>query len=86
MSRPVKRSFSINGHSTSISLEAAFWDALKEAALREDVSLSQLIARIDEGRQSGEQSGGLSGAVRIWILNYYRLKSAEKSYDGGNRD
>ena len=32
MSRPVKRSFTIAGHRTSISLEAAFWDALKAAA------------------------------------------------------
>ncbi|MBA4174102.1 MAG: aryl-sulfate sulfotransferase, partial [Hyphomicrobium sp.] len=33
--RPVKRSFSIKGHRTSISLEAPFWDALKDAATAE---------------------------------------------------
>ena len=82
MSRPVKRSFSINGHNTSISLEAPFWDALKDAASRENVSLAELVARIDAGRQSG----GLSGAVRIWILNYFRQSRAGTSYDGGNRD
>jgi predicted DNA-binding ribbon-helix-helix protein len=82
MSRPVKRSFSINGHHTSISLEAPFWDALKDAAAQEKVSLSELVARIDASRQSG----GLSGAVRIWILNYFRQVNAQTSYDGGNRD
>jgi predicted DNA-binding ribbon-helix-helix protein len=82
MTRPVKRSFSIRGHRTSISLEAAFWDALREAALREDVSLAALVARIDEGRGSA----GLSSAVRIWILDYFRQASAAENYDGGNRD
>jgi predicted DNA-binding ribbon-helix-helix protein len=82
MSRPVKRSFSLQGHRTSISLEAPFWDALKDAATREGISLAALVARIDESRNGA----GLSGAVRIWILDYYRRKAAVESYDGGNRD
>jgi predicted DNA-binding ribbon-helix-helix protein len=82
MSRPVKRSFSIRGHRTSISLEAAFWDALREAAVREGIPLAALVAKIDEGRGSA----GLSSAVRIWILGYFREASAAESYDGGNRD
>lgn len=68
MSRPVKRSFTIGGHRTSISLEAPFWDALKAAAAHEQVPLSNLIARIDADRRGG----GLSSAVRIWLLGYYR--------------
>ena len=68
MSRPVKRSFTIGGHRTSISLEAPFWDALKAAAADERVSLSELIGRIDTERGGS----GLSGAVRIWLLAYYR--------------
>lgn len=68
MSRPVKRSFTIGGHRTSISLEAPFWDALKSAAVRERVSLSELIGRIDTERGDS----GLSSAVRIWLLAYYR--------------
>lgn len=82
MSRPVKRSFSIRGHQTSISLEAPFWDALKEAADREDLSLAALVTRIDEGRGAS----GLSSAVRVFILDYFRKSSAAQSYDGGNRD
>jgi predicted DNA-binding ribbon-helix-helix protein len=68
MSRPVKRSFTIGGHRTSISLEAPFWDALKAAAANERMPLSNLIARIDAER--GES--GLSSAVRVWLLAYYR--------------
>ena len=70
MSRPVKRSFTIAGHRTSISLEGPFWDALKELAASERVPVAQLIARID-GERSG---GGLSGSVRVWILQHYRGK------------
>ncbi len=80
--RPVKRSFSIRGHRTSISLEAPFWDALKEAAQREGLSLAALVARIDEERGGA----GLSGAVRIWILRHARRLGERQSYDGGNRD
>jgi predicted DNA-binding ribbon-helix-helix protein len=69
--RPVKRSFTIAGHSTSISLEARFWDALKEAAHAEGTSIAALVERID--RQRG--SAGLSSAVRVWLLDYYRSRA-----------
>jgi len=68
MSRPVKRSFTIGGHRTSISLEAPFWDALKAAARQERIPLSNLIRQIDVERGDS----GLSSAVRIWLLAYYR--------------
>ncbi len=68
MSRPVKRSFTIGGHRTSISLEAPFWEALKAVSAEEKVPVSRLIARIDAERGTG----GLSSAVRVWLLAYYR--------------
>lgn len=77
MSRPVKRSFTIAGHRTSISLEASFWDALKALASEERVPLAQLISRIDGQRAHG----GLSSAVRVWILNHYRGRAG-----GAGRD
>jgi predicted DNA-binding ribbon-helix-helix protein len=80
--RPVKRSFAIRGHRTSVSLEEPFWQALKEAAARERLSLAGLIARIDERRGPA----GLSSAVRVWILEYVRNGAAVVTYDGGNRD
>lgn len=72
MSRPLKRSFAIKGHRTSISLEAPFWAALKEAAEEEASSLAALIEMIDT--QRGDTSG-LSTAVRIWLLERYRSKA-----------
>jgi predicted DNA-binding ribbon-helix-helix protein len=73
MPRPVKRSFTIGGHRTSISLEAPFWDALRDIAKREKQSLAQLVQSIDVQRND---DGGLSSSVRIWILNYFRRDSA----------
>ena len=69
--RPVKRSFSIKGHRTSISLESAFWDELKAAAHEDGRPLAQLIAEIDEGRGGA----GLSSAVRVWLLNRLKAKA-----------
>ncbi len=72
MSRPLKRSFSIRGHRTSVSLEAPFWEALREAARRADVSVAALVARIDAERGQG----GLSSAIRIWLLEDARRSAA----------
>lgn len=73
MSRPVKRSFNIAGHRTSISLEAPFWAALKDAAARERIPVVQLVARIDGDRGDAN----LSSAVRVWLLSYYRSQTSE---------
>jgi predicted DNA-binding ribbon-helix-helix protein len=66
--RPAKRSFTIGGHRTSISLETAFWDALKASADEEGVPVSRLIAQIDAARSGC----GLSSAIRVWLLARYR--------------
>lgn len=58
-----KRSVMIAGHSTSVSLEADFWDALKLIADRRNQSLNQLIAEIDS-----ERLGNLSSAIRVFVL------------------
>jgi predicted DNA-binding ribbon-helix-helix protein len=68
MTRPRKRSFTIKGHRTSISLEAAFWEALQTAAAREQTTLAALVAAIDAERGAA----GLSSAVRVWVLDYFR--------------
>jgi predicted DNA-binding ribbon-helix-helix protein len=69
--RPLKRSFAIKGHRTSISMEAPFWEALQQAAALESSTLSGLIASIDATRGDA----GLSSAVRVWILDYFRKRS-----------
>ena len=63
--RPQKRSFSIKGHRTSISLEAPFWDALRQLADRRALSLAALVGEIDAAR-TGDV--GLSTAVRLYVL------------------
>jgi predicted DNA-binding ribbon-helix-helix protein len=70
MSRPVKRSFKIGGHPTSISLEQPFWDALKDVAASDKQPVSALISQIDAGRGAS----GLSSAVRVWLLAHYRAR------------
>ncbi len=73
MTRPVKRSFSIKGHRTSISLEAPFWEALRQAAAEEHTSLAALVAAIDAKRGQS----GLSSAVRVWVLDYVRRNATQ---------
>lgn len=68
--RPVKRSFQIRGHRTSLSLEEPFWRALKDIAAERDIPLAQLVAEIDSARDA--MASGLSGAVRIYVLEHYR--------------
>jgi predicted DNA-binding ribbon-helix-helix protein len=71
MSRPLKRSFKIDGHRTSISLEEPFWEALKDVAVAERQPVSRLISRIDAARGAS----GLSSAVRLWLLAHYRARA-----------
>ncbi len=47
-----KRSVSLHGHKTSVSLENAFWRVLEQAALAQNISLSQLIKQVDENRKA----------------------------------
>lgn len=72
MSGPVKRSIMIAGHSTSISLEPPFWDALKEAAAAEGLPLSALVARIDAERIEGDVPANLASALRVWLFERAR--------------
>ena len=67
-----KRSLDIAGHRTSVSLEDAFWSALREIAVAEGLSLASLIARIDAARQ-GEN---LSSAIRVYVLETVRQTGA----------
>ncbi|MBB4039317.1 putative DNA-binding ribbon-helix-helix protein [Microvirga flocculans] len=60
----VKRSVSIAGHRTSISLEEPFWAGLREIAERDKLSVQALIGCIDAER--GEQN--LSSAIRVFVL------------------
>lgn len=62
-----KRSVTIAGHGTSVSLENAFWDALKDLADARGLSLNALITEIDK-----ERTGNLSSAIRVFVLEHLR--------------
>lgn len=65
---PVKRSVTIAGHQTAISLEPIFWDALRIEARSAGLPLNALIARIDVQRLAAPEPPGLAGAVRCWLF------------------
>ena len=67
----VKRSIVIAGHKTSVSLEDAFWQALKDIAIARNLTLSDLVASIDTDRRHGN----LSSAIRLFVLDHYRTLS-----------
>src|SRR6202789_2612549 len=68
----IKRSIVIAGHKTSISLEDAFWKALKDIAIARHATLSDLVASIDHERQHGN----LSSAIRLFVLDHYQAKTS----------
>ena len=66
---PRKRSVTIAGHETSVSLEPVFWDALEAAAEAEALPLNALIARIDVERLDAAGKGpNLTSALRQWLM------------------
>ena len=66
-----KRSVSIRGHRTSLSLEDGFWEELARIAELRGTSVARLIAEIDNSR-----SGGLSSAIRLFVLDTLRQEVA----------
>lgn len=68
-SGPVKRSVTIAGHQTSISLEPLFWQALEQAAAAAGLPLSALIGRIDAARISADNPPNLASAIRCWLMD-----------------
>lgn len=65
MTKDLKRSLTIAGHRTSISLEPEFWAALNAAASAHNKTIPAIVSEIDQHR--GQRN--LSSAIRVWILN-----------------
>lgn len=65
-----KRSVVIAGHRTSVSLENAFWNALKTIATARELTVNQMVTEIDSHR-----SGNLSSAIRLFVLDSYRQRN-----------
>ncbi|MES2288797.1 MAG: ribbon-helix-helix domain-containing protein [Pseudomonadota bacterium] len=65
---PVKRSITIAGHETALTLEPIFWDALARAAAAANLPLNALVARIDAERIALPSPPNLASAVRQWLF------------------
>jgi predicted DNA-binding ribbon-helix-helix protein len=78
----VKRSIVVAGHKTSVSLEDAFWNGLKEIAGRRHMTLSDLVGAIDSQRQHGN----LSSALRLFVLDFYRTQLSDLHKQQGEND
>ena len=66
-----KRSVTVKGHRTSVTLEQVFWESLKEIADARNQSINAIIAEID-----GAAPNNLSSAIRIFVLENYKRKAA----------
>jgi predicted DNA-binding ribbon-helix-helix protein len=71
-SSPVKRSITIAGHPTSVSLEPVFWAALEDAAREAELPLSALVARVDAERIAAPHPSNLASAIRVWLFQRAR--------------
>ena len=69
----VKRSIVVAGHKTSVTLEDAFWNGMKEIASGRNIALSDLVTAVDSERQQGN----LSSAIRLFVLDFYRSQLAD---------
>ena len=67
--RPAKRSLTLRGHRTSVSLENEFWQAFRDIARSESRAINDLAAEIDEARTPDT---GLATAIRLHVLRHYR--------------
>jgi predicted DNA-binding ribbon-helix-helix protein len=67
----VKRSIVVAGHKTSVSLEEAFWNGMKEISSLRNMTLSELVGEIDNNRQQGN----LSSAIRLFVLDYFKSRA-----------
>ena len=68
----VKRSVTFGGRKTSVSLEDAFWKALREIARRRSLNVSELVEIINADRKQGN----LSSAIRLFVLEFYKERVA----------
>ena len=65
----VKQSVNIKGRRSSVSLEGAFWNALKEIAVAQNITAAALVSKIDSERDATN----LSSAIRVYVVEHYRL-------------
>ena len=74
---PVKRSITIAGHQTSITLEPLFLRLLRTAAEKQGLPVNALVAQIDVQRLDADEPPGLATAIRLWLTHDLLGKSAQ---------
>ena len=67
----VKLSIEVEVQKTSVSLEEAFWNGMKEISGLRNITLAELVGEIDSNRQQGN----LSSAIRLFVLDYFRTRA-----------
>ena len=67
--RPIKHSLTLQGHRTSVTLEAEFWQAFRSIAQEKGIALNALAAQVDAGRAP---ETGLASAIRVYVLRHYQ--------------
>ena len=72
-----KRSVTIAGHATSVTLEEEFWQALKDIAAARGLSVNALIAEIDDNSE-----GNLSSSIRVYVLEWHKEAKAAQRVRG----
>jgi predicted DNA-binding ribbon-helix-helix protein len=66
----IKRSVKIDGRTTSVSLEDAFWSALKEIARGRSMTLAELVTSINTKREQPNLSSG----IRVFVLDHFHIR------------
>lgn len=72
--RPAKRSLTLRGHRTSVSLEDDFWRAFRDIAEEKSLAINELASQIDAER---DMETGLATAIRLYVLRYYKQKTSD---------
>jgi predicted DNA-binding ribbon-helix-helix protein len=71
-SHVAKRSVNVAGRKTSVSLEEAFWESMKEISRTRRLAVSDLVDEINSNRHEGN----LSSAIRLFVLTYFKDRGA----------
>jgi predicted DNA-binding ribbon-helix-helix protein len=74
--RPVKRSLTLKGHRTSVSLEDEFWFEFRRISEQKNMPINALAAEIDVERVEGI---GLASAIRLYVLSVIKAERDAKA-------
>ena len=77
--RPKKRSLTLRGHRTSVSIEDRFWSAFCAIARNRNLAINELAAKIDEGRDI--ETEGLASAIRDYVLQHFMDRANDQARD-----